>query len=102
MNKLAENIEMALMRVRRAAQLTLPSEVRQALHIKEGDYLEAHIVKDGVLLKPVSVVERKRAWAGIKKAMSGVDDRMPRAGESHRAKEEAIADQVKALRRKHA
>ena len=35
---------MTLMRIRNAAQLTLPSEVRKALNIKEGDYLEASIV----------------------------------------------------------
>jgi hypothetical protein len=27
-----------------------------------GDFLEAKIVKDGVLLKPVAMIERKRAW----------------------------------------
>ncbi len=57
---------MSLLRVRRAAQLTLPVEIRRALDVKEGDYLEARITKDGVLLKPVSMVERKRAWEGIK------------------------------------
>ena len=56
-----ENMQMALMRVRRLAQLTLPAEVRRALNVQEGDYLEAKIVKDGVLLKPVAVVERERA-----------------------------------------
>jgi len=93
---------MALMRVRRAAQLTLPAEMRQALNVKEGDYLEARIVRGGVLLKPVSVVARKRAWAGIKRVMSRVRDRAPKPGEDNRAKEEAIAKEVKVLRRKHA
>lgn len=102
MTKLMERMEMALMRVRKAAQLTLPADVRRALNVKEGDYLEARIVKGGVLLTPVSVVERKRAWAGIKKVMSRVRDRSPQAHEDSRAKEEAIAKEVKALRRRHA
>lgn len=93
---------MTLMRVRRAAQLTLPAEMRRALNVKEGDYLEARIVRGGVLLKPVSVVGRERAWAGIKSVMSRVRDRSPQPGEDNRAKEEAIAGEVKALRRKHA
>ena len=48
---------MTLMRVRRMAQLTLPAEVRRALNVQEGDYLEAQIVKGGVLLRPVAVVK---------------------------------------------
>jgi hypothetical protein len=40
MVKLMENVHMALMRVRRMAQLTLPAEIRRALNVQEGDYLE--------------------------------------------------------------
>jgi AbrB family looped-hinge helix DNA binding protein len=99
-----ESMHMALMRVRRLAQLTLPAEVRRALNVKEGDYLEAHIVKDGVLLKPVAVVERKRAWEKIEKVMSRVRDRKPNPKEDVTAEEERIAQEVKAYRRerKHA
>jgi AbrB family looped-hinge helix DNA binding protein len=99
-----ESMHMALMRVRRLAQLTLPAEVRRALNVKEGDYLEAHIVKDGVLLKPVAVVERKRAWQRIEKVMSRVRDRKPNPKEDVTAEEERIAQEVKAYRRerKHA
>jgi AbrB family looped-hinge helix DNA binding protein len=93
---------MSLMRVRRAAQLTLPMDVRKALNLKEGDYLEARIVKDGVLLKPVTVVERKRAWQRIAKAMTRVRDRKPNPEEDLTAAEEAIAKEVKAFRRRHA
>jgi len=93
---------MSLMRVRRAAQLTLPTDVRKALNLKEGDYLEARIVKDGVLLKPVAVVERKRAWQRIRKAMTRVRDRKPNPKEDLTAAEEAIAKEVKAFRRRHA
>ncbi len=93
---------MTLMRVRRAAQLTLPADVRRALKVKDGDYLEAHVVKDGVLLKPVSVVERKLAWASIKKAVSQVKDRKAGRSKSTKDDEEAIARAVKHTRRQHA
>jgi AbrB family looped-hinge helix DNA binding protein len=93
---------MALMRVRRLAQLTLPAEVRRALNVQEGDYLEAEIVKDGVLLKPVAVVERKRAWQRIQKAAGRVRRNEPLAIEDNEAEEEAIAADVKAMRKKHA
>jgi AbrB family looped-hinge helix DNA binding protein len=81
---------MALMRVRRLAQLTLPAEVRRALNVQEGDYLEAKIVKDGVLLKPVAMVERKRAWQRIKKIASRVKERRRDPQEDVKAEEEKI------------
>ena len=90
---------MTLMRIRRAAQLTLPADVRQALNIQEGDYLEAEIVKGGVLLKPVSVVERQRAFRRIEANLAGVRDRRPEAVGSNQFEEEAIAEEVTAYRR---
>jgi AbrB family looped-hinge helix DNA binding protein len=104
MAKALENAQMALMRVRRMAQLTLPAEVRRALNIKEGDYLEAEIVKDGVLLKPVAMVERERAWQGIVHAVSQVRDIEAKAREDNQVEEETIADMVKEQQRskKHA
>ncbi len=89
---------MTLMRIRNAAQLTLPADVRKALNVKEGDYLEARIVSGGVLLRPVSVVERDRAWQGIVKATGKVT--RPKRGDL--ADERAIAREVKAARRRHA
>src|SRR5712691_4694090 len=91
---------MALMRVRRLAQLTLPAEVRKALNVQEGDFLEAKIVKDGVLLKPVALVARKRAWQGIMHAASQVKDRKSSPRQDMTAKEEEIAEMVKEFRRK--
>ena len=102
MNKTMENVAMTLMRVRRAAQLTLPAEVLRALNVQEGDFLEAEIVKDGVLLKPVAVVQRARAWERIKEAASHVIDREPKPNEDIKAEEEAITESIKEFRRKHA
>ena len=93
---------MALMRVRRLAQLTLPVAVRRALKVQEGDYLEAKVVKEGVLLKPVAMVERKRAWQRIRRAASHVRRRKPISIEDNQAEEEAIAADVKTLRKKRA
>jgi AbrB family looped-hinge helix DNA binding protein len=90
---------MALVRVRRMAQVTLPAEVRRALNVKEGDYLTAEIVGEGVLLRPVAVVERERAWEGIRSAVSQVHDLGARHGEDSRSEEEEIAAAVKAHRR---
>ncbi len=53
--------DMPLVKVKRFAQMTLPAAVRKQFQISEGDYLEAEAVEVGILLKPVAVVERKRA-----------------------------------------
>jgi len=45
---------MTLVRLRRAAQITLPLDVREAARLKEGDYLEAEVTDAGILLRPVS------------------------------------------------
>jgi AbrB family looped-hinge helix DNA binding protein len=45
---------MALVKVRRAAQITLPAAFRRQLEIVEGDYLKAQVVKGKVVLKPAS------------------------------------------------
>ena len=88
---------MTLMRVRRAAQLTLPAEIRRALHVKDGDYLEAKVVKNGVLLKPVAITDRERAWKKIEEITSRVRDRNPTG--DPKADEEWIAREVKRFRR---
>ncbi len=90
-----------LMRIRNAAQLTLPAEVRKALNVKDGDYLEASVVSGGVLLKPVSVVERDRAWKNIVKATSKVTVANPRSRKNDLADEKSIAHEVKTRRRQH-
>ena len=55
----SEDHPSALVKVRRAAQITLPREIRQAAHLKEGDYLEAEVTDSGILLRPVSIGSRE-------------------------------------------
>ena len=90
---------MSLVRVRRLAQITLPAEMRRALNVQEGDYLEAEIVGDGVLLKPVAVVERERAWQRIADVKSRVRDLKPNPDQTAAESEEEIAEAVKEFRR---
>jgi hypothetical protein len=67
--------------------------------VKEGDYLEATITPEGVLLKPMSVVQRERAWQRIKEITAQVVDMQPNPNEDATAEEERIADELKAFRR---
>lgn len=55
----AGDVHMALVKLRRAAQITLPLELREALGLKEGDYLEAQMTERGILLSPVSINRRE-------------------------------------------
>ena len=75
---------MPLIKVRRAAQITLPNDIRKALNLNEGDYLEAEIVADGVLLKPVAVVDRGAAWREIVRAISTVNPTPEQAAKESR------------------
>lgn len=56
---------MSLVKIRRAAQITLPNDSGQALGVKKGDYLEAELVEGGIMLKPGAVVNRETARTTI-------------------------------------
>lgn len=92
---------MALLKVRRFAQLTLPAHLRKKFNLTEGDYVEAEAVEEGIILRPVTVVSKEKAWERIFKAMGSVHTR--KFGKKQRPLgEEEIADIVKASRKPHA
>jgi len=48
-----------LVKVRRAAQITLPLVIREAARLEEGDYLDAEVTENGsIVLRPVSIAGR--------------------------------------------
>ena len=76
---------MALVKVRRAAQITLPREIRDAAHLEEGDYLEAQLTRDGILLRPVSIGSREPSPEQEAEILAVVDqERKSYAAERHR------------------
>jgi AbrB family looped-hinge helix DNA binding protein len=76
---------MALVKVRRAAQITLPREIRDAAHLAEGDYLEAELTSEGILLRPVSIGSREPSPAQEAEILAVVDqERKAYAAERHR------------------
>lgn len=91
---------MALLKVRRFSQITLPASIRKKLHLSEGDYLEVQEVKQGLLLKPVTVIERQKGWQKVFQSMEGVKERKPRKKQSIKTHEEEIARMVKESRQK--
>lgn len=60
---------MSLVKVRGAAQITLPGDVRTALRIREGDYLEAELVEGGVMLRPMTVPSHAEAWDRLERVL---------------------------------
>jgi AbrB family looped-hinge helix DNA binding protein len=91
---------MAILKVRRFAQVTLPASLRKRFHIGEGDYVEAEAVKEGILLKPVAVVTRSKAWKQVFAAMTSVRGPGAEKAKSPQAQEKSIAREIKASRKK--
>ncbi len=94
--------EMALVKVRRFAQVTLPPDLRKRFNLAEGDYLEAEVVEEGILLKPVSVVERRKAGKALVKLLERVHAKQPPSKLSPKEQEEEIAREIKTFRKEHA
>jgi AbrB family looped-hinge helix DNA binding protein len=93
---------MALLKLKRHAQVTIPAELRRQFNLEEGDYLEAEATAAGILLKPVSVVQREQAWDRVIEVMEHVHAKQPHSDQSPQEQEEEIATIIKSSRRKHA
>ena len=100
-NTQAENGVMALVRMLRGGQVTLPAEARKALKLKEGDYLDLELTERGVLLKPVAVVDRAEAWDDL----GAILDRVKWVGPGPEPSEDeimdAVVDEIHAMRADH-
>lgn len=48
--------------VRAKGQVTIPAEIRQAAGLEEGDPVEVEIVDDGILLRPMKLIDASQAW----------------------------------------
>jgi AbrB family looped-hinge helix DNA binding protein len=93
-----EHGSMALVRVKRAGQVTLPADLRKQFHLEEGDYLEAEAVENGILFRPVSVVDRQQARQQLGALLDRVHAQLPPSDQSPREQEEEITHIIKELR----
>ena len=91
--------DMPLVKIKRFSQVTLPPEVRRKFNLNEGDYLEAEAVADGILLKPVTVIERKKAWNRLFDVLDSVEEQKPKRKRSAKQEEEEITEMVKDFRK---
>jgi AbrB family looped-hinge helix DNA binding protein len=66
---------MTLIKVRRAAQITLPRHIREAARLEEGDYLEAQLTESGtILLRPVNIAGREPIPEQEAEILAAVDE----------------------------
>lgn len=49
-------------KIQRNFQITLPAPIRKEANVHVGDLVEVEVRDDGVLLRPVTTVDRKQAW----------------------------------------
>jgi AbrB family looped-hinge helix DNA binding protein len=97
-----ENMVMALVRMLRGGQVTLPAEARKALNLNAGDYLDLEVQDGKLTLKPVAVIERAEA----DRQLGSILGRVKYAGTQPEPTEDEVmdmvVDEIRALRGKHA
>jgi AbrB family looped-hinge helix DNA binding protein len=90
---------MTLLKILRSGQITLPAELRKQFNLREEDYLEAEVIKEGILLKPVTVIERQKAGKALLPLLNRVHARQPASNLSQEEQEDLIVKEVKAFRK---
>lgn len=93
---------MPLVKVKEKFQITLPVELREALHLAVGDVLEAIIEQDKIVLTPKAVVDRTAAWDRVIAVLDRVHAKLPPSDKDPKAQEEEIVQILKEYRKKHA
>jgi len=93
---------MALVRMLRGGQVTLPAEARKALKISEGDYLDLEVSDGAVTLKPVTVIDRAEADRQLDAILSRVKYIGPEPPPSEDQVMDMAAEEVRAVRARHA
>ncbi len=96
-----ESKAMALVRMLRTGQITLPAELRRRFKLGAGDYLEAAATEEGILLKPVTVVDREKAWRRVLEIVEQDKWIGPEPRPSPEEEEEQIFEAVREFRERH-
>lgn len=97
-----ENGIMALVRMLRNGQVTLPAEARKALKLNAGDYLDLEVTDGVVTLKPVTVIDRAEASRQLDAILSRVTYIGPQPEPSEDQAMDMVVDEIRAVRAEHA
>ena len=57
--------------VRGKGQITIPSDIRRAARLEEGDLIEIELVQEGILLKPRKVIDATQTWFWAREWQAG-------------------------------
>jgi len=93
---------MALVRMLRGGQVTLPAEARRALRLNEGDYLDLEVQDGALTLKPVTVIDRAAADRQLGNILSRVKYTGPEPEPSEDEVMDMVVEEIRAVRAKHA
>ena len=66
-----KGVVMDLIKVKRHYQLTLPAELRKKFNITEGDYMRVEDKDEGILIKPVKVIDPDQEYFHTKEWQKG-------------------------------
>src|SRR5437667_4808196 len=97
-NRQQESVIMALVRMLRGGQVTLPAEARKALKLSEGDYLDLEVQGGTLTLKPVTVVDRAEADRQLAKILSRVTYVGPEPEPAEDEVMDMVVDEIRAVR----
>ncbi len=89
--------DMPRVKVRQAADITLPEEARVKLGVAAGDELEVEVVENGVLLR--SVTERDKAWERVMAIINRPKWRGPGPEPSEDEVMDMVVEEIHAMRR---
>ncbi len=88
---------MPLVKVIRHGQITLPADLREELDIKEGDYLEAELEGEAIILRPKVLLDRGDAIKALHRIMSEVQSRTK--GIDPEIIEQEVAEAIREVRK---
>lgn len=98
-----ENMIMALVRMLRGGQVTLPAEARKALKLREGDYLDLEVRGSTLTLKPVAVFDRAEADRQLNQILRRVEYTGKEPAPSEEEVMDMVLEEIEAVRAaKHA
>jgi AbrB family looped-hinge helix DNA binding protein len=95
------NDAMSVVKLLRGGRITLPAEIRRALELGEGDYLEAEMVAGALVLKPKTSVDREQAWERLMRIIERPKWRGPGAEPSEDELMAEVVEDIQAMRREH-
>jgi len=91
--------QMELVKVRGKAQITLPAKIRKALAINEGDYLEADIQDNKVVLTPQVMMDKFESVQLSKQGEQMLDEALDDVKQGRTREFEDVEDLISDLKR---